>query len=464
MRLIITGKTRSGKTTALHRLLAHVLRREWLTCLICDGKGHLGVWRDAPGVTYLGPDEVKLWAGELERIAAAVPGRFKTLLGQGLYEAPADALSTFILIDEVQKGTRAKGVGKRVKDTLSTISEQSAALGDVLILASQRDVNAIPPDVRHNANAHLRMLGLGYFFYQSDGQATTSGRVSFIEPAAARAALDAETSETQPLTPATVSALLGVQRVEPTRAPAVLYLGEPGLGKTHTLQHHPNGHTSRHLYADLTQPHRAMLVRLIEEAGAVAPPKAAIPDLAEIAALAIQAEPTLLLLDNVDQGSCRACLSLERLISAGAEVALAANKPGTPADRRKLEHFYLRCEVRELKPLNPTETRALLWQTLEPSAVKHPRTLEAKIVNEARGNPGVVVSLARRIQRGDERELRQLYTPVKRVNIGWVVLIAVIAAAMVSRRVLDSYVALLLVTMLYLGLRPFIYKMMRSDT
>jgi hypothetical protein len=243
----------------------------------------------------------------------------------------------------------------------------------------------------------------------------------------------------------------------------VLYLGEPDSGKTYALQHHPNGQTSRHLYADFAQAHRAVLVDLIEEAGAVVPPRVAVSNLTEIAALAIQAEPTLLLLDNLHAATPKALDSVERLMSAAAEVALAANRPTSPSARRKLKVLYPRCELREIAPLSREATRRLLWQSLDRATVKQPQTIEAKILNEAHGNPGVVVKLARRIQAGDEQELRRLYTPVKRVNVGWVVLLAVIAAAMVSRRVLDSYVALLLVTMVYLGLRPFIYRLMHYD-
>ncbi len=29
MRLLVTGKTRSGKSTALHRILSHALRQKW---------------------------------------------------------------------------------------------------------------------------------------------------------------------------------------------------------------------------------------------------------------------------------------------------------------------------------------------------------------------------------------------------------------------------------------------------
>ena len=39
MRLLVTGKTRSGKSTALHRLLSCALRQPWAGVLILDGKG-----------------------------------------------------------------------------------------------------------------------------------------------------------------------------------------------------------------------------------------------------------------------------------------------------------------------------------------------------------------------------------------------------------------------------------------
>ena len=465
MRLIVTGKTQSGKTTALHRLLGHALRLEgWQTVLICDGKGHLDVWRDAPGVTYLGPNQIEAWAEDLERLAEAVPLRFEILLGRGLYEAPPADPRCLVLIDEVQKGTRRKGkTGRAIKNALSTLAEQSAALGDVLIISSQREVNAIPPDVRHNANARLSMLGLGYFFYKTDGQATSSGRVSYITPAAARAALTTPLTTAAPFTPDIVPDLLGRIAVEPTRAPTTLYLGEPGSGKTHALRHHPNGITSRHIYADFSQPHRTTLTQIIENAGAVIPYRVTVPELTQIAALAVQAEPTLLLLDNVDLASAKALPSIERLTAAAAAVALTANTPRTPAERRKLETLYPRCELRQIKPLPRETARRLLWQTLDRDAVKKPATVEAKVLAEARGNPGTVVKLARRIQRGDMRELREIQSPVKQINIGWLVVVAVVAMALVSRRIADSYVALLILTMIYLALRPFIYRMMRDD-
>jgi energy-coupling factor transporter ATP-binding protein EcfA2 len=38
MRLLVTGKTRSGKSTALHRILSHALRPPWTGVLLLDGK------------------------------------------------------------------------------------------------------------------------------------------------------------------------------------------------------------------------------------------------------------------------------------------------------------------------------------------------------------------------------------------------------------------------------------------
>ena len=466
MRLIVTGKTQSGKTTALHRLLMHTLRcPDWQQVLICDGKGHLDVYRDWKNAIYLGPNEIERWAVILGQLAEAVPERYAALLQRGLYEAPTDEPRHLILIDEVQKGTRARqGVGKAIKDALSTLAEQSAALGDVLILASQRDVNAIPPDVRANTNANLRMLGLGYFFYQTDGQPTTSGRVSYIAPDEARARLpEPVTSDAPPLDPAHIPTLLGVQKVEPTRAPATLYLGESGSGKSYVLENHPQGKASRRIYADLSQPHRAVLVSLIETAGAVVPPRVPIPDLAEIAALAIQAEPTLLLLDNVHQATTKTLASVDRLICAAEVVALAANEPKTPAERRQLRPLLMRCDIEELQPLRLEQAKQLLWSTLDREAVAAPAGVERKVLREAGGNPGTVVKLARRIQRGNAAELRQITTPVKSTNIGWIVLVLVVAAAMVSRRVVDSYTALFLLSVVYIGLRPFIYRLMRDQ-
>ena len=96
-------------------------------------------------------------------------------------------------------------------------------------------------------------------------------------------------------------------------------------------QHAPHCPVARRLYLDLAQPHRQAIVSLIEAAGAMVPQRTPIPQLVEIAALAIQTDSTLLLLDNLDQASDGLIPTVERLIEAADEVALAARTPHKPA-------------------------------------------------------------------------------------------------------------------------------------
>ena len=59
MRLAIIGKTRSGKSTALHRIFSQALRHPWAGILLLDGKGsELKSYENLPGVTYLGPEHI----------------------------------------------------------------------------------------------------------------------------------------------------------------------------------------------------------------------------------------------------------------------------------------------------------------------------------------------------------------------------------------------------------------------
>ncbi|MCP4288693.1 MAG: hypothetical protein GY792_30435, partial [Gammaproteobacteria bacterium] len=151
-----------------------------------------------------------------------------------------------------------------------------------------------------------------------------------------------------------------------------------------------------------------------------------------------------------------------RLMIGAASVGLSANEPRTPTDTRRLKPFVARCSVEELKPLRNEAAAELLWSVLEREAMERPKKVEKKLIREAQGNPKAIVDLARRIQRGDAAELRRIQTPVRRMNIGWIVLVAIVAAALVSRRIVDSYVALGIVTALALVLRPLIGRMMFS--
>lgn len=120
-------------------------------------------------------------------------------------------------------------------------------------------------------------------------------------------------------------------------------------------------------------------------------------------------------------------------------------------------------DLAEVAALTIATTPTLLWTTLDRQQVERPSATEKRILRAAAGNPGNLVKLAHRVQRGDTKELREIYTPVKRINVGWILVLIIIAAAMVSRRVVDSYIALGILTMLTLGLRPFMYKLFYSS-
>jgi hypothetical protein len=369
----------------------------WSFVLLLDGKGsELHHYAAVAGITYLGPDALDAWATQLQSIASQLPTRYASLTARGLREAADDDPRILIVADEIQRGTRDRQSGRDIKDALTLLAEQSAALGDVLILTAQREQHSVPPNVRINLSANLRMLGHGYFHLTADGYQTRSGRTACVQdPQTILDAIRDGTPFEGNLDPGNLPLVLGSQAVTPGRAPVALYLGQPGSGKTYCLNNHPNGHMARHIYADLAYPHRQILTTIIEQAGAVVPPRASIPDLTDIAGLAIQAEPALLLLDNLEQASSRTCSTIRHLIDASGEVALAAKKPKSPAERRKLEPFIPRCDVREIQPLTTDQARELLNQHL-PNTLAERAATERRILELANGHPATLVNLARR--------------------------------------------------------------------
>jgi DNA segregation ATPase FtsK/SpoIIIE-like protein len=184
MRLAIVGKTRSGKSTALHHILSHALRHQWAGILLLDGKGcELHHYATLPGVTYYGMEQIAQWATALEAHVTQMATCYRNLVSRGLREAADGDPRWLIVADEVQQGTRDDDHGKAIRKALMAISEQGAALGDMLVIATQREINAIPPSARANFTGWLRLLGQGYFHLQVDGQPTLSGRTSPITPA-----------------------------------------------------------------------------------------------------------------------------------------------------------------------------------------------------------------------------------------------------------------------------------------
>lgn len=465
MRLLVTGKTRSGKSTALHRILSCALRQTWAGVLILDGKGsELHPYADLPGVTFLSADQVDAWADQLHRRAAELPERYAALTARGLRVASDDDPAYLVVADDVQRGTRDRHHGQAIKAALQLIAEQSAALGDVLILTTQRQEHSVPPNVRFNCNGRLRMLGQGYFHYTADGQPTRSGRVAYITPDQALAAIRTPSSPPPKLDPTNLPIILGCQPVTPSRITATLYLGEPGLGKTHALLNHPNGRYPRHIYVDAARPHRQFLTDVIEHAGATAPTShtITIPDLTEMATLALSAEPTLLLIDNVHQASSKMITSITRLVAAAAEAALAGDRPLTPGERRKLEQLIPYCAVQHIEPLGTAAAIALADANLPPDLPDR-SAVARRVADAAAGNPAATVALARRVKSGSLTELRTLDAPRRKISVAWLLIVPILALLIVSRWELgtNSYWLSLALLAISILMRPLFYRSIR---
>ena len=188
IRLAVLGKTRSGKTTALYRLLSALIPLRWSAVLIFDGKRDTLRFTTAdPRVQFFNNRQIPEFTEALQAAADSMANRYDQL------EAGGDPAPILIVADEIQAATRDKDHRQQVKMALMLISEQSGALGDCLILASQRTQNAIPPAVVNNCNAKLTMLGYGYFHYTADDMRPAVGRSTPLTTADATQTLSTPT-------------------------------------------------------------------------------------------------------------------------------------------------------------------------------------------------------------------------------------------------------------------------------
>lgn len=452
MRIIVTGQSRSGRTTAARLIAAHLLRfSTWTNVLLLDGKGHqLEAFKSLPRVDYFDVDSTEAVAARLNSIADWSLERFRR-------ENPERNL---ILADDIQDFTRHEKQGKVIKRALSKIAE-SQQLGDWLILTAPREPANIPPPVRHQAHSRIQTLGGGFFLITELGSEQQPGRLKRIE--VPQLLHEAQ----QPIPSAALedfelSSIISAPEIPPSRTPATLYLSEPGGGKTYALLENHQPESERILYLDLSEARNQMLKSIIERAGCRIPARTWSDELEAIAILAITTEPTLLLLDNLHLCSPKSLVTVERLMDAAANVALSANEPKTPAERRKLKKLMPRCEVKHIKALSKDEASQLLWSILDRNSLRKPEAVERKLLREASGNPGALTKLAHRIQRGDANELRSIESPVRRVPIDVLVIVIALIFVVYMRREFDGYMAAVLTVTMIL-LRPFLYKSIRHD-
>ncbi len=471
LRLLITGSTRSGKSTSVHAFLQDALRRPWKKIILLDGKGvelfhykELHATNALPIVCY-GPNELDKWAEVLSDVAANLEPRFQALTSKGLRSAAPDDLAILILADEVQIGNRDKTHGRSIKQSLTRIAEQSAALGDVMVLTCQREQNSVPPAIRANCDAKLRMLGQGFFMLQPEGLPSVSGRLAYTTPQDTLNHLSVPLNGTANLRVEKENLLkiLGADRPHDAgaRANATLYLGKPGSGRTYCLQNHHAPKTKRTVYVDLNESHKTWLTAIIEQCGAGAPPRATITQLATMTALALQAEPTLLLMDNIDKASEKARPSIHKMIQAAYQVAMSAEPPQTESQERKVNPFIPRCDVIRIAPLTPEAAAALAEEQLPP-ILERRDAIKRRIIQMGQGHPATIVSLCRQAKKGTLSELRKMETAAKNVSLLWVILVVLIASFIVLRYQYDSYVATFALIAATVIFRPLFYRSIRG--
>jgi len=430
MRLIVTGKSRSGKSTALHRLVRTALQTSWSHMLLADGKSVELLRYASDRLHVYGEDEVEAFAAVLTATADRLTARYKTLRGRGLTAALPGDPRELMIVDEIQEFTRHPKAGTAIKAALTRIFEKSGALGDLVIIATQRATAAIPPSTRHNASAQLRMLGIGYFQLVADGFPTRQGRVDPLAPLAAVAAL----------TPSELPQVLGAQVVERVPTPITRYEGAAGSGRTYAIEHHLTDPAYRRVYLDVkAHTHRSLLVTCLQTCGATPPDGAPISELAEAAALALQAHPTLLLLDNVEAASAKTIASIHKLLDT-ATVAAVSMTPATSTDHNRdlLASIRRRATVVPLQPLDQGRAAGLVRQV----APSIDQASETAILRRAHGNPQALVAYAERVAaHGDEErhQIEPFKLPSKWLNVA--LMFAVLVGIILIQRHISNDIA-----------------------
>jgi AAA domain-containing protein len=430
MRLIITGKSRSGKSTALHRLVKTALQATWANTLIADGKSVELTRYATPQLRVYGEDEAEAFATALTATADRLTARYQALTARGLAAAQPGDPRELLIVDEVQEFTRHTAHGKAVKAALTRIFEKSGALGDLVIIATQRATNAIPPSARVNANIQLRLLGSGYYQLVADDHPTRQGRVDRLAPPAPPTAL----------TPEALPLVLSTQAVEREPTSITRYEGGLGSGRTYALERHLSDPAYRRVFLDLkTHSHRSLLVHSLRTCGATPPEGAPLGELAEAAALALQSRPTLLLLDNCEHASPRVLASVLLLLDAATAAAVSMTPPtATDPAKDPLIALRRRATLIPIQPLEHGRAAALLDSVapqLDPAS-------KATILRQAQGHPRTILAYAERLTAhgAEERHtLEAVKRPARWLNI--LFMFAILVAIILIQRHISNDIA-----------------------
>lgn len=471
LRYAVIGKTRSGKSTAIYQLLSDLIPLNWHRIVVLDGKRNVLEFAASadPRVEYYNAKQVDQWAAVLASLAAEMPDRYEQM------EQGKPTLPVLLLADEVQAGTRSPNHKKSIRDSLTLLSEQSGALGDTLILASQRVQNSIPPSITVNCSGTLTMLGHGYFHFDM-GDGKQIGRSEFITPEQAQQHIEQRLRDGSPAYDSTILAssdiLAMLKPIEPVPVDGrlTMYSGEAGSGLTWYLEQHKS-RVTRKIWIDISaETHKQALFSILKQSQTGVPSKVTITDLATMCALAIAAEPTLLLIDNAHAASAKTQASLEHIIPYAAETAVSfampkAGRAALSMQRRAVIDFYLsRGKRTEIKPLSKAAATRLAAAHLtdDITGTDHDAALR-RALTLGKGHPKTIVSVAQNIERGTLRELREIEgREAPQISLLWLVLVLGVAILMVQRSNVDGYTMTVIVFAATLILRPFVSRSIRD--
>lgn len=406
MQLLITGARRAGKSIALQRLTASAPHPPGAQCLVASADTE--------------PVQV---AADLQRLIALL--RPSTPDDRGRAE-PAPRTPLLIAIDDVQRFTRDATHGRAIRTALVALCEH-AAPDDLLIFACLRAVGALPPTVRLQIDAELTVLG-GPFQLRAAGNCR-AGRIDLAAPLVMGqlATIDG-----------LYTALNAPNLALRPPSPVVRYEGVSGSGRSYALAQHPTPTDQRRVLLDCQlHSHKGLLVACLRQCGAAADERADIAQLLEAAIVALEARPTLLLLDNVEHASVKTIGTLQQLLSAASAGAFGITPTGSKdASRDRFASLRRRAALIILQPLDETQARMLLNQvapTLDGASAQ-------LVLQRAQGHPATIAAYAQRVAAhgDDERHQLESYQPPRHWLAVLVLLPVFIALIYAQRHLVEN--------------------------
>jgi hypothetical protein len=189
------------------------------------------------------------------------------------------------------------------------------------------------------------------------------------------------------------------------------------------------------VYLDIkAHTHRSLLVTCLQSCGATPPDGATITELAEAAALALQSQPTLLLLDNVEAASAKTIASLHKLLDTAVAAAVSMTPAaGTEHNRDLLASIRRRASIVTLQPLDAQRAAALVRRV----APQIDLASERAILRRAQGHPQALVAYAERVAaHGDEErhQIEPFKLPSKWLNVV-LMFVALVVIILVQRHI-----------------------------